>query len=200
MRRRSVGFELGQRALCFSQKQTCDRVHAMRVGCDRGKSLTWMQGPEGTAKLTKFAVVRTPRSVYAAIPGRNKYRPSQHTPISNFTLAGDWTAQKFLGSMEGATLAGKLAAEVICDKAAGRALQDYQTRAIRPEIVERAGAMEPKRPLGVQADVDNAIGWGAGAVLNKKLKDAMLEQDPAQGVEGGEYVTRAMKAAETANA
>ena len=26
------------------------------------------------AKLLKFAVVRTPRSVYAAIPGRNKFR------------------------------------------------------------------------------------------------------------------------------
>jgi len=74
----------------------------------------------------------------------------QVTPISNFTLAGDWTAQKFLGSMEGATLAGKLAAEVICDKTAGRQLQDYQTRAIRPEIVERAGAFTPKKPLGVR--------------------------------------------------
>ena len=63
------------------------------------------------AKLLKFAVVRTPRSVYAAIPGRNKFRPGQRTPIPNFTLAGDWTSQKFLGSMEGAVLAGKLAAE-----------------------------------------------------------------------------------------
>ena len=69
------------------------------------------------AKLLKHAVVKTPRSVYAAIPGRNKYRPSQATPISNFTLAGDWTSQKFLGSMEGAVLAGKLAAEVVTDKA-----------------------------------------------------------------------------------
>jgi 15-cis-phytoene desaturase len=65
-------------------------------------------------------VTQVPRSVYAAIPGRNKYRPSQETPISNFTLAGDWTSQKFLGSMEGAVLAGKLAAEVIADKAAGQ--------------------------------------------------------------------------------
>ena len=29
------------------------------------------------AKLRKSAVVKTPRSVYAAIPGRNKFRPSQ---------------------------------------------------------------------------------------------------------------------------
>ena len=73
------------------------------------------------AKVIKSAVVKTPRSVYAAVPGRNKYRPSQHTPIGNFTLAGDYTSQKFLGSMEGAVLSGKLAAEVVADKAAGRA-------------------------------------------------------------------------------
>ena len=57
------------------------------------------------AVLLKHAVVKTPRSVYAAIPGRNKYRPSQATPISNFTLAGDWTSQKFLGSMVGSRAA-----------------------------------------------------------------------------------------------
>ena len=98
--------------------------------------------------IHRYAVVRTPRSVYAAIPGRNKFRcvchsekvsplkivrrggharararesththththrPQQRTPIPNFTLAGDWTSQKFLGSMEGAVLGGKLAAEV----------------------------------------------------------------------------------------
>ena len=73
------------------------------------------------AKVVKSAVVKTPRSVYAAVPGRNKYRPSQHTPVPNFTLAGDYTSQKFLGSMEGAVLSGKLAAEVVADKAAGRA-------------------------------------------------------------------------------
>merc|ERR1712078_961910 len=75
--------------------------------------------PDG-AKLRKSAVVRVPRSVYAAIPGRNKYRPSQETPIDNFVMAGDWTSQKFLGSMEGAILGGKLAAEVIVDTAIGR--------------------------------------------------------------------------------
>merc|ERR1719311_464888 len=77
---------------------------------------------EGTFEergLRKYAVVKTPRSVYAAIPGRNKFRPSQETPISNFVLAGDWTSQKFLGSMEGAVLGGKLAAEVVACRAAG---------------------------------------------------------------------------------
>jgi len=63
--------------------------------------------------------VRVPRSVYAAVPGAGKFRPSQETPVHNFVLAGDWSAQKFLGSMEGAVLAGKLASEVVACKAAG---------------------------------------------------------------------------------
>ena len=47
-------------------------------------------GPDGGAQVKKYAVVKVPRSVYAAIPGRNKYRPSQETPIRNLTMAGDW--------------------------------------------------------------------------------------------------------------
>jgi len=35
-------------------------------------------------------------------------RPSQKTPISNFYLAGDYTKQKYLASMEGAVFSGKL--------------------------------------------------------------------------------------------
>merc|ERR1712228_976245 len=89
---------------------------------------------KGFAKLRKFAVVKTPRSVYAAIPGRNKYRPSQTTPIPNFTLAGDWTSQKFLGSMEGAVLGGKLAAEVISNRALGNA--EFPLKAIQEHVIE----------------------------------------------------------------
>lgn len=72
------------------------------------------------ARLLKSSVVRTARSVYAATPGRGKFKPSQATPISNLTLAGCYTSQKYLGSMEGAVLSGKLAAEVIVDRFGGR--------------------------------------------------------------------------------
>ncbi len=65
------------------------------------------------AKLRKYKVVKTPRSVYTASPGRQAYRPSQKTPISNFYLAGSYTMQQYLGSMEGAVLSGKLAAQAI---------------------------------------------------------------------------------------
>ncbi|MBV6621625.1 MAG: 15-cis-phytoene desaturase [Rivularia sp. (in: Bacteria)] len=67
-------------------------------------------GSENPAKLLKHHVVKTPRSVYRAIPGRQEYRPSQVTPISNFFLSGSYTMQPFLGSMEGAVLSGKLTA------------------------------------------------------------------------------------------
>jgi len=86
----------------------------------------------GEARLRKHAVVKVPRSVYAALPGRGKFRPSQATPSPNFVLAGDWTAQKFLGSMEGAVLAGKLAAEVVADTAQGRPLARGGVKPVAP--------------------------------------------------------------------
>jgi 15-cis-phytoene desaturase len=68
---------------------------------------------DNPTQLRKFHVVKTPRSVYKATPGRQAYRPEQRTPITNFYLAGDFTMQRYLGSMEGAVLSGKLAAQVI---------------------------------------------------------------------------------------
>lgn len=135
------------------------------------------QLPDGGAKLRKSAVVRVPRSVYAAIPGRNRYRPSQETPISNFTLAGDWTSQKFLGSMEGAVLGGKLAAEVVCDRAAGRPTKGL--KAVEPRIVESAASHTPKEPAGVKGS--SAIAFGAGAVLSggSKQREKEIQQDMA---------------------
>ncbi|MEN9245684.1 MAG: 15-cis-phytoene desaturase, partial [Thermostichales cyanobacterium SRBZ-1_bins_19] len=65
------------------------------------------------AKLLKAHVVKTPRSVYKAVPGCEALRPSQVSPIPNFFLAGSYTKQRYLGSMEGAVLSGKLAAQAI---------------------------------------------------------------------------------------
>lgn len=65
------------------------------------------------ANLLKYKVVQTPRSVYKTTKGLQPSRPTQKTPISNFFLAGDYTLQKYLASMEGAVLSGKLAAKEI---------------------------------------------------------------------------------------
>ncbi len=67
------------------------------------------------AQLLKYHVVKTPRSVYKATAGRQAYRPSQETPISNFYLTGDYTMQQYLASMEGAVLSGKLTAQAIAE-------------------------------------------------------------------------------------
>nr|AUE44534.1 phytoene desaturase [Grateloupia turuturu] len=64
-------------------------------------------------KLLKFKVVKTPRSVYKTVKGLQSCRPTQRTPIPNFFLAGDFTLQMYLASMEGAVLSGKLAAKEI---------------------------------------------------------------------------------------
>lgn len=65
------------------------------------------------ANLRKYKIVKTPLSVYKAIPGCQELRPNQETPITNFFLTGDYTMQKYLASMEGAVLSGKLCAEKI---------------------------------------------------------------------------------------
>jgi 15-cis-phytoene desaturase len=71
---------------------------------------------DNPARLRKFKVVKTPRSVYTASPGRQAHRPAQITPIPNFYLAGSYTMQRYLGSMEGAVLSGKLAAQAIAQR------------------------------------------------------------------------------------
>jgi len=68
---------------------------------------------DNPTKLLKYHIVKTPRSVYKATPGRQQYRPSQTTPIANFYLTGDYTMQRYLASMEGAVLSGKLTAQAI---------------------------------------------------------------------------------------
>jgi len=140
------------------------RLFPLEIANDPRYPATSKQGPQGQAKLRKYAVVKVPRSVYAAIPGRNKYRPSQETPIPNLVLAGDWTSQKYLGSMEGAILGGKLAAEVVADKALGTARSTSRVKVVPRDIVERAAAVEAREPVGVRGNYPIAFGGGQQGV------------------------------------
>jgi 15-cis-phytoene desaturase len=65
------------------------------------------------ARLRKSVVVKTPLSVYKTVPGCQQLRPSQASPIPNFFLAGCFTSQRYLASMEGAVLSGKLCAAAV---------------------------------------------------------------------------------------
>jgi uncharacterized protein with NAD-binding domain and iron-sulfur cluster len=65
------------------------------------------------AKLIKSTAVRIPNSLYREEPGADRYRPDQRSPISNLFLAGDWTMQDYMASMEGAVQSARHAARYI---------------------------------------------------------------------------------------
>ncbi|MFH7028384.1 MAG: 15-cis-phytoene desaturase [Heteroscytonema crispum UTEX LB 1556] len=89
-------------------------------------------GGENPAKLLKYHVVKTPLSVYKATPGRQQYRPSQKTPVTNFYLTGDFTMQRYLASMEGAVLSGKLTAQAIAEANPVANTSSLQTQTLQP--------------------------------------------------------------------
>ena len=70
-------------------------------------------GSENPAVLRKSKVVKTPLSVYKTVPNCQPLRPTQKTPVPNFFMAGNYTLQRYLASMEGAVLSGKLCAEAV---------------------------------------------------------------------------------------
>jgi len=152
------------------------RLFPTEIAADDKWPSTKNQSPNGKARLRKYTVVKVPRSVYAAIPGRNKYRPSQRSPIPNLTMAGDWTSQRFLGSMEGAVLGGKYAAEIVAKKAKGIDLPPIKE--IQQHIVDSAKEYKPKEPLGVKGE--GAIAFGAGATFTTKNSDLLKEVDSVQ--------------------
>jgi zeta-carotene desaturase len=63
--------------------------------------------------VTWSSVVKLAQSLYREKPGMDPFRPTQATPIENFFLAGSYTAQDYIDSMEGATISGKQAAQAI---------------------------------------------------------------------------------------
>jgi len=66
---------------------------------------------------TWTSVVKLGQSLYKEIPGQDKFRPTQATPVSNFFLAGSYTYQDYLDSMEGATRSGLMVADEIIARA-----------------------------------------------------------------------------------
>jgi zeta-carotene desaturase len=70
-------------------------------------------------KCTWSSVIKLGQSLYREKPGQDKYRPTQATPISNFFLAGSYTYQDYLDSMEGATRSGLMVADEIIARADG---------------------------------------------------------------------------------
>merc|ERR1712127_901719 len=68
---------------------------------------------------TWSSVVKLGQSLYREKVGQDKFRPAQATPIPNFFLAGSYTYQDYLDSMEGATRSGLMVADEIIARADG---------------------------------------------------------------------------------
>ena len=120
------------------------------------------------AKVTKFTLVRTPTSVFTTVPGMEEARPTQASPISNFVCAGDFSKQRYLASMEGAILSGKLAATVVADKWIGMETVDTNTRprqlTERPRDIDAENVITPDRTMyitqrstGIPSDVQQEL-------------------------------------------
>ncbi len=67
--------------------------------------------------MTWYSVVKLAQSLYREAPGMDPYRPAQKTPIPNFFLAGSYTQQDYIDSMEGATISGRRAAKMVLELA-----------------------------------------------------------------------------------
>lgn len=63
--------------------------------------------------VTDYRVIYQPADFYDLGPGNNQLRPPQRTPVPGLVLAGDYTQQSMLGSMEGAVISGNLAARAV---------------------------------------------------------------------------------------
>jgi len=71
------------------------------------------QGIDVAGRGKNSAVVRHPSEFYLLEPGSEARRPRQRTSIPGLALAGDYTKQDLICSMEGAVISGRLAAEAV---------------------------------------------------------------------------------------
>jgi squalene-associated FAD-dependent desaturase len=69
------------------------------------------------AALRRARVVTEHAATFSAVPGVDRWRPPQASPLENLLVAGDWTATGWPATMEGAVRSGYLAAEGLLERA-----------------------------------------------------------------------------------
>lgn len=74
------------------------------------------QGVDVAGRVKNSAVVRHSSEFYLLEPGSEVLRPLQGTSVPGLALAGDYTRQSHICSMEGAVNSGRLAVESLIDK------------------------------------------------------------------------------------
>jgi len=113
------------RAFARSEEQiVADAIEQMHALFPSSKELT----------CTWSSVVKLGQSLYREKPGQDKYRPGQATPVPNFFLAGSYTYQDYIDSMEGATKSGLMVADEVIARA-DRIKQMVETSAKQPAAV-----------------------------------------------------------------
>lgn len=65
------------------------------------------------ARVLRIRVVTEHAATFSVVPGVDKWRPIQASPILNLFVAGDWTATGWPATMEGAVRSGYLAVEAL---------------------------------------------------------------------------------------
>ena len=78
--------------------------------------------------LRRARVVTEHEATFSAVPGVDRWRPAQTTPLANLFLAGDWTMTEWPATMEGAVRSGYLAAEAILTGTVG------QEKLVQPDL------------------------------------------------------------------
>jgi squalene-associated FAD-dependent desaturase len=82
----------------------------------------------GSAAVRRVRVVTEHAATFSAVPGVDRWRPPQTTPLDNLFLAGDWTATGWPATMEGAVRSGYLAAEAVLRR------KGVEAKLVQPEL------------------------------------------------------------------
>jgi squalene-associated FAD-dependent desaturase len=80
------------------------------------------------ATLRRARVVTEHAATFSVVPGVDRWRPAQGSPLRNLLLAGDWTATGWPATMEGAVRSGYLAAEELLRR------QGRSERFLQPDL------------------------------------------------------------------
>jgi len=80
------------------------------------------------ANVLRARVVTEHTATFSAVPGVDRWRVPQASPVPNLAVAGDWTDTGWPATMEGAVRSGYLAAEALLARAGVRA------RLVQPDL------------------------------------------------------------------
>ena len=140
-------------------QDTLDQIHLL-FPSSKNLNMTWSN------------VVKLGQSLYREKPGQDKFRPSQATPIPNFFLAGSYTYQDYIDSMEGATKSGLMCADEIV------AAADAIKREASKNLDLPAGKVPPNVPGRAPLDMTAAVSFVDDGSLNVN-ENTDMNQRPA---------------------